>query len=134
MANGATAIVIGRLTREPQHNVVNNQTVVQFSLASDTFLKKEDGTGYETNFYNVSMWGKPAEWLLEKLQKGTQVEVVGELALQKYTNKQTGEAGQSLNIRAFKVTPLQGAKMAPRRNYQNNTQTEEQPAEDNRPF
>lgn len=116
MANDATVFVTGNLIKDPTHSVVNNQTVVSFTIATNTTLKKTDGTGYESNFYNVSVWGKPAEWLLEKIQKGTQVEVCGDLILQKYTNQKTGEAGQSMNIRAYKVTPRARQKSAPSRN------------------
>ena len=132
MANDASVFVTGNLIKDPTHSVVNNQTVVSFTMAVNTTLKKADDTGYESNFYNVSIWGKPAEWLLEKVQKGTQVEVVGELMLQKYTNQKTGEAGQSLNIRAWKVTPRARMKSAPtRQSYNNNVSKDES---DNRPF
>lgn len=125
MANDATIMVTGNLVKDPSHTVVNNQTVVSFTMAVNTTLKREDGQGYESNFYNVSIWGKPGEWLLEKAQKGTQVEVVGELVLQKYVNKQTGEPGQSMNIRAYKVTPRARMKSAPTR--QNSFDNEERP-------
>lgn len=115
MANDAKVFVTGNLIKDPTSSVVNNQTVVQFTIAANTTLKKEDGTGYESNFYNVSIWGKPGEWLLEKIQKGTQVEVVGALVLQKYSNKQTGQQGQSLNIRAYDVIPRARLKQAPTR-------------------
>lgn len=112
MANDAVVNVTGNLIKDPTHTVTNNQTVVSFTIAANTTMKKEDGSGYESNFYNVSVWGKPGEWLLEKIQKGTQVEVVGDLVLQKYVNKTTGQPGQSLNIRAFKVTPRARMKAA----------------------
>lgn len=115
MANDATVCVTGNLIREPKHNTVNGQTVVNFTIAANTTLKKADGEGYESNFYNVEYWGRPAEWLLEKIDKGTMVEVVGDLILQKYTNKQTGAEGQSLNVKAFKVTPRARIKSAPTR-------------------
>lgn len=115
MANDAKVFVTGNLIRDPSTSNVNGQTVVQFTIAANTTLKKSDGTGYESNFYNVSMWGKPGEWLLEKIQKGTQVEVCGELVLQKYINKTNGQEGQSLNIRAYSVTPRARMKDAPKR-------------------
>ena len=127
MANDATVHVTGNLIKDPTHSVVNNQTVVSFTVAVNTTLKKEDGTGYESNFYNVSIWGKPGEWLLEKCQKGTQVEVVGDLILQKYTNQKTGEAGQSMNIRAYKVTPRARMKTAPTRQASIDPEPEERP-------
>lgn len=112
MPNDARICVTGNLIKDPVTSVVNNQTVVQFTIAANTTLKKADGSGYESNFYNVSVWGKPGEWLLEKIQKGTSVDVVGALVLQKYTNKQTGQEGQSLNIRAFDVIPRARTKQA----------------------
>ena len=127
MANDATVHVTGNLIKDPTHSVVNNQTVVSFTVAVNTTLKKEDGTGYESNFYNVSIWGKPGEWLLEKCQKGTQVEVVGDLILQKYTNQKTGEVGQSMNIRAYKVTPRARMKTAPTRQASMDPEPEERP-------
>jgi single stranded DNA-binding protein len=129
MANDACVFVTGNLIKDPTHSVVNNQTVVSFTIAVNTTLKKADGTGYESNFYNVSLWGKPGEWLLEKAQKGTQVEVVGELFLQKYTNKNTGESGQSINIRAYKVTPRARMKGAPTRQANTNQESNEEPDE-----
>ncbi len=128
MANDATVFVTGNLIKDPTHSVVNNQVVVSFTVAVNTTLKKTDGSGYESNFYNVSVWGKPAEWLLEKIQKGTQVEVCGDLFLQKYINQKTGEAGQSMNIRAYKVTPRARMKGAPTR------QNSADPDPDTRPF
>ena len=127
MANQAFITVYGRLIKEPEHSVKNDNTVVNFTIAVNTTLKRADGEGYESNFYNVSYWGKPAEYLLEKIEKGTQVIVVGELVLQKYKNQTTGAEGQSLNIRAYNVSPVSGYKSAPRR--------ENKSAEDNKaPF
>ena len=132
MANDAKVFVTGNLIKDPTHTVANNQTVVSFTVAANTTLKKEDGSGYESNFYNVSVWGKPGEWLLEKIQKGTQVEVCGELMLQKYTNKKTGESGQSLNIKAYSVTPRARMKSAPQRQATMDPQSDDGP--DERPF
>ena len=106
---------MGNLIKEPEKNTVNNNTVVQFAIAVSTTLKKQnDEDGYEPNFYNVSIWGKPAEYLYPKLQKGTQVWATGELIAQPYTNKKTGAAGQSLNIKATSIEVINRAKTAQR--------------------
>ena len=97
-------------------NTVNNNTVVSFAIAVSTTLKKQDGSdGFEPNFYNVSIWGKPAEYLFPKIQKGTQVWVSGELIAQPYTNKKTGVNGQSLNIKAASIEAIARLKPAPQR-------------------
>lgn len=114
MPNNAKISVIGNLIKEPEKNTVNNNTVVSFAIAVSTTLKKQDGSdGYEPNFYNVSIWGKPAEFLFPKLQKGTQIWATGELVAQPYTNKKTGAAGQSLNIKASSIEPVARLKPAP---------------------
>ena len=115
MPNNAKITALGNLIKEPEKNTVNNNTVVSFSIAVSTTLKKQNGEdGYEPNFYNVSIWGKPAEYLFPKLQKGTQVWATGELIAQPYTNKKTGAAGQSLNIKASSVEPVNRIKTAQR--------------------
>ena len=116
MPNNAKITVLGNLLKDPEKNTVNGSTVVSFSIAVSTTLKKTNGEdGYEPNFYNVSLWGKPAEYLFPKLQKGTQVWATGELIAQPYTNKKTGAAGQSLNIKATSVEALARLKAAPQR-------------------
>ena len=115
MPNNAKISVLGNLIKEPEKNNVNGNTVVSFSIAVSTTLKKQNGEdGYEPNFYNVSVWGKSAEYLFPKLQKGTQVWATGELVAQPYTNKKTGAAGQSLNIKATAVEAVNRVKTAQR--------------------
>ena len=115
MPNNAKVTVIGNLIKEPEKSSVNGNTVVSFSIAVSTTLKKQNGEdGYEPNFYNVSLWGKPAEYLFPKLQKGTQIWATGDLIAQPYTNKKTGAAGQSLNIKATSVEALARVKTAQR--------------------
>lgn len=116
MPNNAKITVLGNLLKDPEKNSVNGSTVVSFNIAVSTTLKKVNGEdGYEPNFYNVSIWGKPAEYLFPKLQKGTQIWATGELIAQPYTNKKTGAAGQSLNIKASSVEAIARLKAAPQR-------------------
>lgn len=115
MPNNAKVTVLGNLIKEPERTSVNGNTVVSFSIAVSTTLKKRNGEdGFEPNFYNVSIWGKPAEYLFPKLQKGTQVLATGDLVAQPYTNKNTGAAGQSLNVKAYSVEALNRIKTATR--------------------
>lgn len=112
MSTRATGIIVGNLIQDPKMSTTKTgQTVISFTVAVNTALKKEDGTGYESNFYNVSFYGKPAEWVFNSLQKGTMVQVIGPQTLQKYVNK-NGEHGQSLNIQANSVEPLARLKQS----------------------
>ena len=109
MANDATVCVTGNLTRDPTHSVTDKGFVLSFTIAANTKMKKEDNSGYEANYFNVSLWGKPGEWLMDKLQKGTMVEVHGDLFLKRYERKNPtqdeGRYGYSMNIEAHKVIP-----------------------------
>lgn len=116
MPNNAKVTVLGNLIKDPDKNSVNGNTVVSFTIAVATTLKKQDGgDGFEPNFYNVSIWGKSAEYLFPKLQKGTQVWATGELIAQPYVNKKTGAAGQSLNVKATSVEAVLRTKEPPQR-------------------
>lgn len=110
MANNATVTLTGRLIKDPNHSNYNGTNITSFTVAVNTTMKKEGSDSeFESNFYNVSVWGKSGEWLLTRLQKGTIVWVVGDLQLQNYKTK-SGEMSKSLSVRADKVVPLKGYK------------------------
>lgn len=114
MPNNAKAVIVGNLTKDPVSNNYNGSTVVSFPVAVNT--TKKEGDKYISDFYNVSVWGKTAEYVMPRLQKGTQVQVVGDLQLQSYKDKTTGADRQSLALRASEVLPLARQKEAPQRN------------------
>lgn len=108
MADNAKVALTGRLTREPNQSTYNNSTVVSFSLAVNT--TKKDGDNYVPDYYNVSIWGKPAEFILPRITKGSLVQVYGSLQQGEYSDKKTGEKRTSLNVRATEILPLTGTK------------------------
>ena len=86
MPNNAKISIIGNLTRDPQTRQAGSSNVASFSVAVNTMNKKGDGA-YESNFYDVSAFGKLGEYLMQHLQKGTQVWVNGDFTASEYTNK-----------------------------------------------
>lgn len=112
MPNNAKVVIIGNLTKDPTQTNYNGSTVVSFPVAVST--TKKDGDKYLSDFYNVSVWGKTAEYVLPRLQKGTMVQVSGDLQLQTYTDRNNVER-QSLSLRAVDVLPLARQKDAPKR-------------------
>ena len=124
MANCAKVALTGRLTREPTQKTWNNTTVVSFNLAVNT--TKKEGDKYLSDFYNISVWGKPAEFILPRIRKGLMVQVYGDLYTEMYTGKD-GVEKQSLTVRATDIFPLESVK-----GKQNPVQTE-RPEEEN-PF
>ena len=74
-------IVIGNLGRDPEMRYTpNGQSVTSFSVASNR--KYTTATGErreETEWFNVSAWGKLGETCNQYLTKGSQVYVEGRL-------------------------------------------------------
>ena len=107
MANYAKVALTGRLVREPKQNTYNNSTVISFSVAVYTTKKVDDK--YVADYYNVSYWGKAAEIVLPKLDKGTLVQVYGDLYQEEYTDK-AGNKRQGMSVRANEVICLNPQK------------------------
>lgn len=108
MPNNAKISIIGNLTRDPQTRQAGSSNVASFSVAVNTMNKKGDGA-YESNFYDVSAFGKLGEYLMQHLQKGTQVWVNGDFTASEYTNKD-GVVRHALRISATDVRVLSRSK------------------------
>ena len=129
MANGATICAVGNLTRDPNHTVSKTgRSIVNFNMAVNTTKKDEVGN-YVANFYNVVVFGPEGEYLLNTLQKGTCVTVVGDLIQDTYPDKNTGETRFALNIQASKVVPTARMKPRPQRTEGAAAQPAAQPAQ-----
>ena len=107
MSNGAKVSLTGRLTKDPTQKDWQGTTVVSFSVAVNTNKKK--GDDYVADYYNVSVWGKQGEFILPRIEKGTLVQVYGDLVMQTYTDKNNVER-QSMAVRATDVMPLTAKK------------------------
>ena len=113
MANDATVTIHGNLVRDPELREigVNKTKVAAFTVAVSTNNKKPDGT-YDANFYDVSLWAPRAESFMQRAQKGTAVQVVGDLSLSDYVSKTDGQKHYRLRIDAYKVKITARAKQA----------------------
>lgn len=78
-------VLIGRLTRDPELRTTSTgKSVVAFSIAVTKKFKPQDGSP-DADFFNVSAWGKTAEYVSNYLNKGRLVAVDGRLQTRKYT-------------------------------------------------
>lgn len=108
MANNAKIDIVGNVTRDPITRKVGNSNVTSFTVAVNTSSKGPDGN-YKTNFYDVSVWGNQGEYITQKLQKGSQVWVVGDFVQDEYVG--TDQKNHiALRIRAFDVRGLSRLK------------------------
>lgn len=113
MANDATVVIHGNLVRDPELKEVGatKSKVAAFTVAVSTAVKKPDGT-FDTNFYDVSLWGPRGEAFVQHAEKGTAVQVVGDLSMVEYVSQKDNQKRVRLRVDAFKVKITAKAKGA----------------------
>lgn len=74
-------MLFGNLTRDPElRSTPSGQQVCNFGLATNRVYKKADGSRQEeTEFHNIVVWGKQAEFCAQYLKKGSSAYVEGRL-------------------------------------------------------
>ena len=81
MADINVMTISGRLVRDPELKTTSNgNTVASFRIANNT-LKK-------TNFFDVSLWGKPAETLVQYAEKGRWISLNGRMEQDEWEDKE----------------------------------------------
>ena len=106
-------IVIGNLGRDPEMRYTpNGQSVTSFSIASNRKYTTAAGEQREeTEWFNVSAWGRHAELCNQYLTKGQQVYVEGRLHSRTYETRD----GQTRFVNEINLTDVQflsrGAEM-----------------------
>lgn len=79
------AILIGRLTADPEMRTTQNGTnVASFRIAVDRSYGGEDR---KTDFFNIVCWRKSAEFVCRYFSKGQKLGVEGEIQTRDYTDK-----------------------------------------------
>ena len=100
-------IVIGHLGRDPEMRYTpNGDSVTSFSVASSRRYRTRDGEQREeTEWFNVSAFGRLADICNQYLTKGRQVYVEGRLSGRTYTDRD-GQPRYSLDIRLSEMQML----------------------------
>lgn len=108
MASYNRIIMIGNLTRDPEHKqLTSGQAVCRFSLASNRqFKNKQTGSMVqEVCYIDVDVWGPQAESCRQYLQKGRSVLIEGRLKLDNWQDAD-GNKRSKHSIVADRVTFL----------------------------
>lgn len=80
-------ILEGRLTRDPELRTTKSGTpVTSITLAVDKPYRK-DTEQQQADFFNVVVWDKRAEWLVNNVHKGDAVHLQGSLQSRTYNDK-----------------------------------------------
>ena len=97
-------VIMGNLTREPELRRAGEQDVCNFSIAINrSFMNKETNEWDEiTDFVDIVAWGKLANQVSERLQKGSRALIVGRL--QSSSWEQDGKNRTKVEVLASDVT------------------------------
>jgi len=81
------AILVGRLTRDPElRTPANGTSVCSFTLAVNRRFRNAEG-GYDADFINCVAWRQQAEFVAKYFAKGRMAGVVGSIQTRNYDNK-----------------------------------------------
>lgn len=103
-----SAVVVGRAGRDAEIKYYESGKVrATFSLAVNRWDSKTKSE--VTDWFNIEVWDKQAEFVGEYVKKGRQAVADGRIAIKKWTD-QTGEEKESFTIVANNVRLLGSKK------------------------
>ena len=87
--------VSGNLTRDPEIKSTNSgKTYARMGIAVNRAFSKEK----EVDFFNLTVWGKTAEFCEKYLAKGSRVLVEGRLQTYEYEGKDGKKSGVDITV------------------------------------
>lgn len=107
-------IIAGRLTRDPEVKYTqSNKAVCRLGLVHNDYYRDAAGQQVEhATFVDVVCWDRTAEYVGEKLRKGSPVQVEGRLRTNAWTD-QEGQKRSKLELQAQRVEQLEWPDDAP---------------------
>jgi single-strand DNA-binding protein len=108
-------IIIGRLVREPEiSNLPSGTQVANFVIAYNRSFKDQSGQWKEeSHFFDVKVFGRLIQQIVQRLRRGDLVLVEGRLHQDKWLDKNTGEPRSKIRIVALDIkllSPTRGVK------------------------
>ena len=99
-------VISGRATADSVLSYTESGTAyLRFSIASNRRYRDKSGEWKDnTTFVNITVWGKQAERLSERIKKGVPVLVEGNLS--SYTRESDGFKRTEVSLNAFRVQVL----------------------------
>lgn len=104
------AIIVGRMTRDPELKKIPNGTaVVSFSLATSRVYKnKEDKKMEETEFHNCVAFGRTAEIIGQYLVKGQLVLIEGRIQTRSWDAEGVKKYRTEIMVESMQMGPKAG--------------------------
>lgn len=98
-----TAILMGRLTKDPELRTTQNGTsVTSFTVAVDREYVRQ-GEERQTDFINVVAWRQTAEFVSRYFKKGSMIAVQGSIQTRNYEDR-NGNKRTAVEVIADKVS------------------------------
>lgn len=105
MSDINSVVLCGRVTRDAELKYTSGGTAVsEISVAINRYAGKDKGD--EVSFFEISLWGKTAEALVQYLTKGRQIVVQGELRQERW--EQDGQKRSKVRINANNIQLVGG--------------------------
>ena len=127
MANNARISLVGTVLQDPKNNQVNSSTVLSMRVAVKTTKKQENSQWPASDVYDVSVWGKTGEGLLNRIKAKTKVWVTGDFMIGTPWKDRQGNEHQSLRVTASHVEILSGGSSSNNNNTQPVSDDEDAP-------
>lgn len=95
--------IIGRMVKDPELKTTNSgKSVCSFRIANDSGYKDASGQS-QTNWLDVTAWGKTAEFVCKYFPKGALISIDGRLQSRSYQDK-NGQNRTAVEIVAQNVS------------------------------
>lgn len=105
MSDINSVVLCGRVTRDAQVKYTSGgMAVSEISVAVNRYAGKDKGE--EVSFFEVNLWGKTAEALVQYLTKGRQIVVQGELRQERW--EKDGQKQSKVRINATNIQLVGG--------------------------
>ena len=118
--------ITGRLSQDVTvRSTANGNTVANFNIAVQRQMKNKDGQ-YDADFFNVTAFGKTAEFAEKYLAKGVKIEISGSIQNDKWTDKE-GNNRISTVIYANNIAFAESKKAAQENVSQAQSQSQDKP-------
>ncbi len=97
-------VLMGRLTADPElRTTASGISVARFSIAVDRSFAKP-GEEKQTDFINIVAWRQQAEFVSKYFHKGSMIAVQGELRMNRFQDKTTGQNRTTYEVQANNVS------------------------------
>lgn len=100
MPSAITVTLMGHVGKDPERREFDGGSVVNFSLAANYYDRKKKES--VPAWFNVSVWGKAGDRVMQHVSKGSPVYVVGELRPREYDKD--GQTRTALDVSCYTWT------------------------------